>query len=198
MASLLTKQVFTASDLGLPEVQQFHCGDEPWDREVADWIKSASGENSVIEDMKRFGTEVWLHRDEQGVLVGYSSLGETKYTWPIGTKKKEVVSLIAFIGVHEQFKGMPKDAERDDKYAYQILDELLAYAAEKTLSGQRYSLVVLSVDERNTRAIRFYEYREFFDLKIPRLDKEKNITYKRMARHLDDLIEQLRSDDGNA
>src|SRR3984957_21242955 len=99
MTRLLTKHVFTAADLSLPEVRNFHCGDERWDLEVSEWIKSASGDNSVIEDMNRFGTEVWLHRDDQGALVGFSSLGETKYTWPVGSKKKEIVSVIPFIGV---------------------------------------------------------------------------------------------------
>jgi ribosomal protein S18 acetylase RimI-like enzyme len=191
MTRLLTKQVFTDADLTLPEVQSFHCGDERWDLEVAEWIKSASGENSVIEDMKRFGTEVWLHRDDKGALVGYSSLGQTRYTWPFKSKKKELVSVIAFIGVHKYFKGEPKDAARDDKYAYQILDELLAYSAEKARAGTRYPLIVLSVDEKNKRAIHFYENREFFDLKIPRVDTAMGITYVRMARYLDDLVAQL-------
>ncbi len=191
MTRFLTKHVFTEADLTLPEIQSFHCGDERWDLEVADWIKSASGENSVIEDMTRFGTEVWLHRDETGALVGYSSLGQTRYTWPLKGKKKELVSVIAFIGVHKDFKGEPKDAARDDKYAYQILDELLAYAAEKAHAGTRYPLLVLSVDKKNTRAIRFYENREFFDLKIPRVDAAAGITYMRMARYLDDLVAQL-------
>ena len=146
------------------------------------------GDNSVIEDMKLYGTEVWLYRDDQGKLVGFSSLGQTKYTWPVGSKKKEKVNVIPFIGVHADFKGEPKDADRDDKYAYQILDDLLATAVDRALSSGIYALIVLNVDDQNKRAIRFYEHREFVDLKIPREDKDKGITYMRMARHLDDLI----------
>ena len=162
MVRLLTKYTFSEADIGLPEVQAFDCGDDPWDLEVAEWIKSPSGDNSVLEDMKQFGTEVWLHRDEDGQLVGYSSLGQTKYTWPVGTKKKETVNVIPFIGVQKEFQGEPKDAEdRNDKYAYQILDELLSYAAG---IRNRFPLIALSVDVRNTRAIKFYRHRGFEDL----------------------------------
>lgn len=192
MTRLLTKTPFTEADLSLPEIQSFHCGEERWDKEVAEWIKAPAGENSVVEDMKRYGTEVWLYRDDQSKLVGFSSLGQTKYTWPVGSKKKEKVNVIPFIGVHADFKGEPKDAERDDKYAYQILDDLLATAADRALESGVYALIVLSVDDQNRRAIRFYENREFVDLKIPREDAEKGIVYLRMARQLDDLVAELR------
>ena len=181
MVRLLTKYPFSEADIALPEVQAFDCGDDPWDLEVAEWIESRSGDNSVLEDMKQFGTEVWLYRDEDGLLVGYSSLGQTKYTWPVGTKKKETVSVIPFIGVQRGFRGEPRDAvDRNDKYAYQILDDLLAYAAGiKT----RFPLVALSVDDRNTRAIRFYRHRGFVDLKIPKV--VAGVSYMRMAIPLD-------------
>ena len=139
MTRLLTKKPFTEADLEMPEIQAFDCGPDRWDIEVATWIKSASGDNSVIEDMKRFGTEVWLFRDDQGKLVGFSSLGQTKYTWPVGSKKKETVNVIPFVGVHKDFKGEPKEAERDDKYAYQILDDLLAETAVRALTSGVYA-----------------------------------------------------------
>jgi ribosomal protein S18 acetylase RimI-like enzyme len=185
MTSRLTKYPFIPTDLNLPEVQAFSCGAERWDVEVAAWIKSPSGPNSVLEDMRQFGTEVWLHRTDAGVFVGYSSLGQTTYTWPPKSKRKEVVSVIPFIGIDEQFKGEPKGASRDDKFAYQILDELLAVAAGKT---ERYPLVVLSVDRENKRAIRFYEYRGFVNLNLPRTDQATGIVYERMVRSLTDLI----------
>jgi hypothetical protein len=108
MVRLLKKYTFSEADVALPEVQAFYCGDEPWDREVTEWIKSATGDNSVLEDMKQFGTEVWLHRDENGMLVGYSSLGETKYTWPVGSKKKEVVNVLPCIGSRSSSRASPK------------------------------------------------------------------------------------------
>ena len=190
MVRLLTKYPFSEPDIDLPEVQAFDCGGAPWDIEVAEWFESRSGQNSVLEDMKRFGTEVWLHRDEDGRLVGYSSLGQTKYTWPVGTKNKETVNVIPFIGVQKQFQGEPRDAEnQDDKYAYQILDELLSCAAGK---WERFPLITLSVDDRNTRAIEFYRRRAFMDLKIPKF--VAGVTYLRMALPLDHLLARMRSD----
>lgn len=76
--------------------------------------------------MRDYGTEVWLYRDDQGELVGLASLGRTKYIWPLGGKKMETVLAIPVLGVREKFKGEPKGADRDDNYAYQILDDLLA------------------------------------------------------------------------
>ena len=42
MTRLLTKTAFTAVDQALPEIQSFHCGEERWDKEVTEWIKSLS------------------------------------------------------------------------------------------------------------------------------------------------------------
>jgi len=194
MARLLTKRSFTSEDLALAEIQQFQCGPERWDGEVADWIESPSGPKSALHDMGAYRTEVWLYLDDQGELVGFGSLGQTTYTWPVGGKKKEPVNLIPFIGIHEKFKGEPKDAARDDKYAYQILDDLLACAAEKSVVSGVYALIVPNVDGENGRAINFYQNRDFFDLEIPRFEKTTGITYIRMARYLDDLVKQLQED----
>jgi len=182
MVRLLKKSTFSEADIELPEVQAFYCGNEPWEKEVAEWIKSRSGDNSVLEDMRNYRTEVWLYRDPAGVLVGFGSLGQNKYTWPLKSKRKELVSVIPFIGVHKDFQGEPKGAKREDKYAYQILDDLLLCAAEKM---DRYPLLTLSVDSRNTRAIQFYEWRDFVNLNLPKMQGE--VTYVRMARPLEDI-----------
>lgn len=191
MVRLLKKHTFSPEDIDLPEVQAFYCGEEPWEVEVAEWVKSKAGPNSVLQDMAEYGTEVWLHRDEDGVLVGYSSLGTAEYTWPRKSKKKENVCVLPFIGVHKQFQGEPKEADRDDKYAYQILDELLVCAAEKVLAQNCYPVIILSVDDRNKRAIQFYVNREFEDTKMPK--RLPGVTYVRMHRPLDDLVEELRA-----
>src|SRR5436190_988917 len=112
----LLKFPFTATDIDLPEVQQFHCGGERWEREVAEWIKSRTGDNSVLEDIRRFGTEVWLYRTPDGALVGLGSLGSIRYSWPPKSKKKETVSLIPMLGIQDQFKGEPRNVPREDRY----------------------------------------------------------------------------------
>jgi hypothetical protein len=58
MSRLLKKYRFKETDLDLAEVQNFFCGPHRWEEEVAAWIKSRSGDNSVLEDIRQFGIEV--------------------------------------------------------------------------------------------------------------------------------------------
>jgi ribosomal protein S18 acetylase RimI-like enzyme len=194
MAHPLTKYRFQEADLGLPEVQSFTCGPNRWDEEVAAWIKAAEGDNSVLEDIKQFGIEVWLYRTGEGELVGFSSLGENTWSFPLPKGPKHRISYIPVIGVHERFQGEPKDAERDDKFAYQILDDLIEYTAEKTASRpDLYPVIGLSVDQDNTRAIRFYQNRGFVDARSPRTDKTTGIVYMRMFLNIEELVHSYRS-----
>src|SRR5436305_209688 len=111
MVHLLRTSRFTEADLQQPEVQSFDCGQARWDLEVATWIKSASGANSALEDIKQFGTEVWLHWTEKGELVGFSSLGQNTWSIPMPRGPKSRINYIPFIGVHANFKGEPREAE---------------------------------------------------------------------------------------
>jgi ribosomal protein S18 acetylase RimI-like enzyme len=194
MARLLRKFRFQESDLDLPEVQSFYCGPNRWELEVAEWIKSRSGDNSVLEDIRQFGTEVWLYRTEEGDLVGYSSLGENTCSFPMPKGRKHRVSYIPFIGVHQRFQGEPRDADRDDKFAYQILDDLIEYAAEKTAAvvaeakRELIPVIILSVDRNNKRAIKFYEYRDFVNAQSPRSDKKTGVVYERMFLNISVLV----------
>ncbi len=77
MPTVLRKLVFTP-DL-LPEVQDFDCGDEPWEQEVAAWIKGSPG--GVLDDLQR-GCEVWLYVTEEEGLVGFGSLARSSWRWP--------------------------------------------------------------------------------------------------------------------
>jgi hypothetical protein len=110
MARQLAKFRFKEADLDLPEIQSFTCGPNRWDEEVATWIKSREGDNSVLVDIQRFGIEVWLYRTEEGELVGFSSLGENTWRFPLPKGPKHLISYIPFIGVHERFQGEPRDA----------------------------------------------------------------------------------------
>jgi ribosomal protein S18 acetylase RimI-like enzyme len=186
MSRQLTKHRFKESDLDLPEVQNFTCGRKPWEVEVAVWIKSRSGDNSVLEDIEQFGTEVWLYRAEEGELVGYASLGANKWSVPMPQGPKQIISYIPFVGVHQTFQGEPKEAGRDDKFAYQILDDLIEHAAGKR---DRQPYIGLSVDRRNDRAIKFYQYRGFEDVKSPHTDKITKVVYERMLLNIAALVE---------
>jgi ribosomal protein S18 acetylase RimI-like enzyme len=188
-APLLRKYRFKESDLDLPEVQDFCCGPNPWEQEVAVWIKSRTGDNSVLEDVNRYGLEVWLYRTEAGDLVGYSSLGTNTWSLPMPDGPKHLINYLPFLGVHQNFQGEPKDAPRDDKYAYQILDDLIEYAAARTATHPALQPYIgLSVDGRNRRAIQFYLNRGFADTKSPRKDKKSGVVYERMVLNISSLV----------
>jgi ribosomal protein S18 acetylase RimI-like enzyme len=190
MPPLLKKYRFQEADLDLPEVQGLNCGPNRWDQEVANWIKTRSGDSSVLEDMRRFGIEVWLYRTDEGELVGFSSLGENTWSFPLPKGPKHRISYIPFIGVEARFQGEPRDVARDDKYAYQILDDLIEYAAEKTAARpDLYPVIGLSVDQQNNRAIRFYLNRGFVDARSPREDRTTGVVFARMFLNIESLVQ---------
>jgi ribosomal protein S18 acetylase RimI-like enzyme len=189
MPPLLKKYCFREADLDLPEVQSFYCGRERWELEVSTWIKSRTGPNSVLEDIHQFGIEVWLHRTDDGELVGFSSLGENTWSIPMPKGPKCLINYIPYIGVAKHFQSKPEGADRDDKYAYQILDELIEYAAAKTaIRGDLHPLIGLSVDSGNKKAIRFYEHRDFVNVMTPRKAKDTGVVYERMLLNIASLI----------
>jgi hypothetical protein len=48
-------------ELHLSKVQDFYCGDLPWEMEVADWIKCVNPNDCAIEAIREFGTRVWVY-----------------------------------------------------------------------------------------------------------------------------------------
>jgi ribosomal protein S18 acetylase RimI-like enzyme len=106
---------------------------------------------------------------------------------------KHLISYIPFVGVHERFQGEPKDAARDDKFAYQILDDLIEYAAEKTAARtDLHPVIGLSVDRDNKRAIKFYLNRGFVDARSPRTDRHTGVVYERMFLNIESLVQSYR------
>jgi hypothetical protein len=177
------------ADLDRPEVQQFYCGQERWEREVADWIKSRTGDNSVLEDMKQFDTKVWLYWTERGDLVGYSSLGENTWSLPLPKGPKQLISYIPFIGIQQHFQRQPADVGRDGKFAYRILDDLIERVADKTvLRPDLQPFIGLSVDQDNKKAIKFYENRNFANTNCPKKDKNTGVVYDRMVLNIATIV----------
>jgi ribosomal protein S18 acetylase RimI-like enzyme len=148
MAQDLRVQPFSAAHLA--DVQDFSCGDDRWQIEVAPWIKCESEDNALRRIAQ--GTEVWLYRNADRDIVGYGSLGTTDWCWPPPTGPKERVSIIPYFGVQTRFQGEPADGPRDRRFAYLIIRDLVAKAVRH---GTR--VLGLFVDEDNRRAIKFYE-----------------------------------------
>lgn len=147
----IEKVAFTAEHLGL--VQGFDCGDEPWQTEVSGWIQGP-----VLEDMKRWETEVWLYLTSDGEIVGYGSLGRTRWQWPAETDRRQFISIIPNVGIRRVFWGKPL-GDRDQRYSSLIVDDLIAEAQER--QSDRLPLLGLFVHPLNEQAKRLYRRKGF-------------------------------------
>jgi ribosomal protein S18 acetylase RimI-like enzyme len=178
MPDLLQKIPFS-EDL-LKAVADFDCGDEEWERPLADWIKAAPNvKNGALQELrKRKGKlDVWLHVNQANELVGYSSLGVSSWEWPTADDPRVPISVIPCVAIQRQFQGRPKDDP--PRYSTQILDHLIFEARKHT---DRHPLLGLFVDPRNERAIRAYtaaHFEEYF-----RTYLEDGIEYKSMLLKL--------------
>lgn len=162
----------------LPRVQQFDCGNEPWEREVSDWIKAPLGSGGALDDMLNLQTAVWLYEDGQGKVVGFGSLGQHQLRYP--DPKKGIVTrmhVIPFIGLSRDFWGKPPGPS-SNRYSRQIMRDILTEARGHA-SG--LTLVYLCVHERNGRAINLYK--EFNFVEHSRANRQLG-TYLRMTGQL--------------
>src|SRR5713226_895376 len=87
----------------LPKVQSFECGDEPWEREVSDWLKSGRGTGSALDDLDH-GNQIWLYATATGELIGVGSLGIAEQRWPRAKDPKIAVSILPMLGVDRRFQ----------------------------------------------------------------------------------------------
>jgi ribosomal protein S18 acetylase RimI-like enzyme len=144
---------FTEADQA--RVVGFSCGEEAWARHVAEWIRGSD----VLDSMRR-GTKVWLFETARGEIVGFGSLGSTRWRWPPPDGSPTAVLLIPMLGLSARFQGQPPDPEW--RFARQIMSHMVSeakamsrQAAEE--SGTPIGWLVLLVHRDNERAIRFYE-----------------------------------------
>ena len=133
----------------------FSCGEEPWSRHVAEWILGSD----VFESMKR-GTRVWLFETEAREIVGFGSIGTSRWKWPLPDGAYTKIVLLPMLGIAEPFIGQPSDPEW--RYSLQIIEHLIAEARQLTHDWpdgavDKLKWLALTVHRDNARAIRFYE-----------------------------------------
>lgn len=150
MTSNLQKVPFTQELL--PLVQDFECGDQVYEVEVSDWIKN-KGPGCVIDAMERWGTQVWLYVNEQTELVGFGSLGKTKWYWPAPSDKRVTVNLTPSLGIRSCFKGQPSGPP-EGRYSTPIILDLIA--AGRGITGVN-PVLGLFVHPENEAAMRLYK-----------------------------------------
>jgi GNAT superfamily N-acetyltransferase len=172
MASSLVVLPFTAELAGL--VEAFACGEEPHERELADWIKQ-----DALAAMNR-GTSVWLFFTPERELVGYGSLGKTQWSWPDSASNKVPIQIIPAVAIQKHFWGKP-EGPREDRYSSRILDHLVAEATERSDVSP---LLGLFVHPANQRAVKLYQRAGFEPFHHTFTDRTTGIVYRSMIYEL--------------
>jgi GNAT superfamily N-acetyltransferase len=174
MATQLVRIPFTEALLS--KVQGFDCGQEAWEIEVSAWLKAQRGAGGAVDDVEN-GNEVWLYATAEGDLVGFASLGPTWQRWPRAKDPPVSASIIPMLGVDKKYWGQPP-GPREDRYSAQILDDIIAQAQKHQADRP---ILILFVNELNTRAVKLYERAGFKELHKPYQDKRTGFVNKRMA-----------------
>jgi GNAT superfamily N-acetyltransferase len=179
------RRVLEATPFGLellPLMRSFDCGDEYWDREVANWINGTHpyGVAHAIRNYKRFETDVWLYSTEEDGIVGFGSLGKSKWHWPLPTDERVPINIIPAVALARQFHGKPA-GDPGGRYSTQLLDHLIAQARKHT---DRHPLLGLFVHPDNAKAIRAYRRVGFVDFPQRNHNEEIDVWYPGMILKL--------------
>ena len=178
MPDMLVKIPFTQELL--PDVQGFHCGSQEWETPLAKWITAnpSEGRGSCLRDEQTKGPSGLAHVRQNGDLVGYSSLGTSKWEWPTSSLAW-TLSIIPYVAIQEPFQGKPRGDP--PKYSNQILEHLKHEARQHT---KRKPLLGLFVDPRNERdrCVRGRGFQDYF-----RVHADDGIVYKSMMLNLTSL-----------
>lgn len=169
---------FKPEHLALPEIRSFDCGNEPWEREVAEWIKGEPG--GVLDAMRDRHCEVWLYASDADGLVGFGSLAPSRWPWPLPDSPRVPINLIPMVGIDRAFWGKP-DGPADQRYSSQILDHLIFQAMQHS---ERHPLLGLFIHPQNVRARKVYERAGFAPFSKTYTDSDTGDAYESMLMNL--------------
>jgi ribosomal protein S18 acetylase RimI-like enzyme len=172
MADLLRFVVF-APDL-LDQVRDFDYGDEAYQKELADWMR-----NDAVPALGR-GTKVWLYVNQAGEVVGYGSLGVTRWKYPEAASRKVELLVVPAVALRKTFWGKPAGA-KEGRYSSQIMGHLLADAL--AWPG-KLPAVGLFVHPHNQAAIQLYQRLGFRPFPHSYTDPVTGVTYRSFVRPL--------------
>jgi GNAT superfamily N-acetyltransferase len=172
MADLLIAVPFQAEHVDL--VRDFSCGEEAYERELAEWIQHDS-----LPTLAR-GGKVWLYVTAQKEIVGYGSLAVSRWNYPAPSNKRISLALVPAVAIQKAFWGKP-DGPCEERYSSQILDHLIVEAARLPTD---IPFLGLFVHPDNHRAIRVYERHGFQQFSQTATDKATGVIYRGMIRSL--------------
>lgn len=132
----------------------FHCGSEPWAREINDFVNQAGwvGKSYTCEALE-FGLN--------GESVGFAFVLPSNKPHPDAAgPTKEPYQFVIYLGINTKFQGGrdPKSGERLSTLIFQAIENLPREVldASGAVVGQTVGLM-LEVCEQNTRAIECYK-----------------------------------------
>jgi ribosomal protein S18 acetylase RimI-like enzyme len=148
----------TAVDFSAPylsRVRDFECGEEPWAVMAANWIKQAPPFDGALKSMAKHGNCVWLHFLEtpgtaEQHLVGFSSLGVTRWSIPPPDGPKRTVGFIPMLAIASAFQG-----KRIGETAVRYSDAMVQHVVDKARE-RAYRELCLFVDANNAKATSLY------------------------------------------
>ncbi len=151
----------------------FRCGDEPWEIEVADWIKAEAGKGGALDDVANGKCDVWLYLNETGDVVGFSSLGATKWKYPQNSSQRQQINVIPNVAIASDFQGRG--------HFRTVMEHLFAQAKKRS---ERLPLIGLFVDPRNSAAIDIYKRFGFETFHHDYYDPDTGVRYISMIAAL--------------
>lgn len=138
--------------------------------ELNDWARTESTK------WLKYGTKVWLYfLPGTKRLVGYSSLGETKWRGRDKTMPPKRL-VIPAIAINAEFRGEPDGVPKDERYASQIMSHVLF---EATQWHEKLDDIGLFVHPANTPARKLYSRFEFHEAGFT--NKDGYVAYTRQV-----------------
>lgn len=148
-------QIEPFSQALLPKVQNFECGTDLPALLASQWIKSPLPFPGALKSMQVYGNSLWLYflnvaMLEEQYLVGFGSLGVTRWAIDPPDGPKRDVGFLPMVAVASSFQGKPT-TQGERRYSQLIMEDLIAKARERN-----FRELCLYVHKDNIRAIRLY------------------------------------------
>lgn len=159
-------QVEAFSQSLLSAVQGFECGADLSAAFAAQWIKSPLPFPGALKSMEEHGNSVWLYfldvvAIEERHLVGFGSLGVTRWAIDPPDGPRRDVGFIPMLAVASQFQGKPT-IKGQRRYSHFIVEDLIGKARERG-----FRELCLFAHKENGRAIRLYGAYGFQPVGVP-------------------------------